>query len=94
MEEQIINNQIALFNLLCALFYRVTGHMPKVRIWTKDGAILTDHSFEDIICQEEISQDSVVPQKAKNKGSQPYAAYRYNQTMLPQVVSQKANYPH
>jgi len=48
MKEQIINNQIA-------LFYRVTGHMPKVRIWTKDGAILTDPSLEDIICQEGIS---------------------------------------
>ena len=49
-ESKIIQNQVALFNLLCALFRRITGQTPTVRIWTQNGAILTEPSLDDVIC--------------------------------------------
>lgn len=55
-EQQIIENQIALFNLTCSLYHEVTGKVPIVRIWTEDGAILTEPSLDDIICQGVVSQ--------------------------------------
>lgn len=54
-DNRIMENQVALFNLLCAIFYKLTGHIPTVRIWTKDGAVLTDPSLGNIIYPSEVS---------------------------------------
>jgi hypothetical protein len=53
--EQIRENQVALFNLVCTLIYKMTGEIPLVRVWTKNGAVLTAPSLDDVINQEETS---------------------------------------
>lgn len=38
MEKQILQNQIALFNLVCALSEKLTGQVPSVKIQQEDGS--------------------------------------------------------
>ena len=70
-QQQIIENQVALFNLVSALFYRVTGQVPVVRIKTQNGPILTEPILDDIICQDGVALHPVEHQKARSKASGP-----------------------
>lgn len=67
--EQIKTTQIALFNLVCALFYKMTRQIPTVNVWTNNGVIPTVPCLDDVICSAEPLQFSSVHQKETNKVS-------------------------
>ncbi len=68
-QQNIIENQVALFNLICSLYKDTTGKIPIVRIWTKDGDILSSPSLYNITFQEVVSPCSAENQKETDKVS-------------------------
>ncbi len=57
MKEQIIiENQVAIFNLVCALFREVTGKNPQVMVSTSEGILTLEPTPDTVISQEEVSR--------------------------------------
>jgi len=74
MDDKIIQNQIAIFNLMGALFYKVTGQIPTVSIEQENGSYLrVTPSISNIILTEEHLQYSGHGQKGNSKDVQPHA---------------------
>jgi len=74
MDEQIIQNQVALFNLMSALVHKLTGQLPNVRIRLKDGSyLMVTPSLSNVILMGEDSQYSYPHQKENAKDYQPRA---------------------
>jgi len=62
-EQIIIENQVAIFNLLGALFREITNKAPKVIVNSESGIIVLEPSPHAIIYQEEASQILAEPAK-------------------------------
>ena len=68
-ERQIIENQVALFNLLGALYYEMTGRKPKVEVITLSGVLSIHPDWDAVKSQGEVSQTGVESQRATRKGA-------------------------
>ena len=56
--NQILCNQIALFNLVGDLYHRLIGKVPTVDIHTKNGIVPTFPNLYDVKCSDALSKYS------------------------------------
>lgn len=68
-EKIIIENQIATFNLLSALFREVTGKAPKVKVSGEDGLIILEAAENSVIFQDGVLSVPSGPLKGTDKDS-------------------------
>ena len=70
-EEIILENQVAIFNLLGALFREITGKTPTVMVNSENGSIMLKPSPHAIIFLEEASRSPAEPAKEIGRERQP-----------------------
>jgi hypothetical protein len=68
-EKIVVENQIAIFNLLSALFREVTGKAPKVKVLGEDGIIILEAMENSVIFQDGVLSAPFVPLKGTDKDS-------------------------
>ena len=70
-EQIIIENQIAILNLLGYISYKITGQMPTVAVNTESGTLLLQTMLDSIIFSEEALQNPAEPAKEIGRERQP-----------------------
>ncbi len=70
-EQIIIENQIAILNLLGYISCKITGRMPTVAVNTESGTLLLQPMLDSIIFSEGVPQNPAELAKGIGKERQP-----------------------
>ena len=60
-DENIVRNQIALFNLICGLAKEITGQMPNVTMQQKDGSTVICHPTKSSVTWYQVDLPASYP---------------------------------